>query len=71
MNIHRRQKGVLSAISVKEQFEIALLNLLQDERIEVLIDGNVLTGRDALKLRTKDMMKRGKFRYRDDIGRGN
>ena len=71
MNIPRRQKGALSAISVKEQFETALLNLLQDERIEVLIDGKVLTGRDALKLRTKDMMKRGEFRYRDDIGRGN
>ena len=71
MNVHRRQRGALAAISVKEEFEMALLNLLQDERIEVLIDGNVLTGKDALKLRTKDMMKRGEFRYRGGIGRGN
>lgn len=56
-----RQKG---AVPIKEEFEMALLNLLQDERIEVLIDGKVLTGKDALKLKTKDVMKRGEFRYR-------
>ena len=71
MIVPRRQKGVLSTISVKEEFEIALLNLLQDERIEVLIDGKVLTGKDALKLRTKDLMNRGEFRYRFGIERGS
>lgn len=57
-----KQKG---AVPIKEEFEIALLNLLQDGIIEVLIDGNILTGKDALKLKTKDIMKRGEFRYRE------
>lgn len=48
-----KQKG---AAPIKEEFEIALLNLLQDGRIEVLIDGNILTGKDALKLKTKDIV---------------
>lgn len=62
----KRQKIIGSSISVREEFEIALLDLLQDERIEVMIDGKIITGKDALKLRTKDLMNRGEFRYRED-----
>ncbi len=48
----------------REEITVALLNLLQKENIEVIIDGDTLTGKDALKLRIDKIMK-GKFQYRD------
>lgn len=47
-----------------EDVATALLNLLQKERIDVVIDGKTLTGKEALKLRVDKIMK-GKFQYRD------
>ncbi len=48
----------------REEITIALLKLLQKENIEVIIDGDTLTGKDALKMRIDKIMK-GKFQYRD------
>ena len=47
-----------------EDVTIALLNLLQKEKIEVIIDGETLTGKEALKLKVNKIM-RGKFQYRE------
>lgn len=52
---------------IKEDFEIAILNLLQDERIWLLIDGKKLTGKEALKLPIKKIMKEGQFEYREGL----
>lgn len=47
-----------------EDIATALLNLLQKERIDVVIDGKTLTGKEALRLRVDKIMK-GKFQYRN------
>jgi len=53
-----------------EYVATALLNLLQKEKIEVIVDGDILTGKEALKLRIDKIMK-GKFQYRDSKYRDN
>ena len=52
----------MKAYQHNEDVTTALLNLLQKERIEVIIDGETLTGKEALKLRVGKIMK-GKFQY--------